>query len=237
MSPLADEFAQWRRAQTEHVAASASSETASGLASDASDAHADAYAAAAATETEPDRPNVKREPDRPDVQANDEEINGLEETKGCAILDSGATSMCSSTIAAEEIQMQRLNREEPGLPTVSNSDRRFRFVDGRFDEAQKVVEQPIAAGLLAGKTVKMHLIDRAGNDTCPLLSIHDMRTLRMVVDYEDGEIMFKDNPKVWHQLPTKKGLMLIPLIHRLIVQKTHRLLGFIIYFATQFFLV
>ena len=59
-----------------------------------------------------------------------EDINGLEETKGCAILDSGATIMCSSTVVAEEIQMQRLNQSEPGLPTVSKSDRRVRFANG-----------------------------------------------------------------------------------------------------------
>ena len=33
---------------------------------------------------------------------SEEEVNTLEETKGCAILDSGATVMCSSTSAAEE---------------------------------------------------------------------------------------------------------------------------------------
>ena len=38
----------------------------------------------------------------------------LEETRGCAIMDSGATVMCSSTLAAEEIQMQRINKREPG---------------------------------------------------------------------------------------------------------------------------
>ena len=32
-----------------------------------------------------------------------EDVNTLEETKGCAILDSGATVMCSYTAAAEEI--------------------------------------------------------------------------------------------------------------------------------------
>ena len=80
-----------------------------------------------------------------------EDVNTLEETKGCAILDSGATVMCSSTIAAEEIQVQRLNQSEPGLPTVSTSDRRFRFADGRVGEAQTVVEQPITSGILSGK--------------------------------------------------------------------------------------
>ena len=34
----------------------------------------------------------------------------------------------------------------------------------------------------------------------------------MVVDYEDDKVMFKDNPDVWHELPTtKKGLMMVPL--------------------------
>ena len=78
-----------------------------------------------------------------------EDVNGFEETKGCAIIDSGATVMCSSTAAAEEIQTQRLNQSEPGLPTVSTSDRRFKFADGRV-EAQKAIQQPIASGLLAG---------------------------------------------------------------------------------------
>ena len=99
---------------------------------------------------------------------DDEEISGLEETKGCVILGSGATIVCSSTIAAEEIQKQRLNQQELGLPTDSDSDRRFRFADGSIDEAAKVVEQPTTSGLLAGRTVKMHLIDKTGNDTCPL---------------------------------------------------------------------
>lgn len=203
MSPWAEDFAQWRRAQPE--LASASAKTASGL---APDVDADAYVDAAA-ETEPGRTERAH---RSAPQTNDEEINGLEETKGCAILDSGATITCSSMIAAEGLQMQRLNRKETGLPTVSDSDRRFRFADGRVDEAQTVVEQPITAGLLSGRTIKMHLIDRAGNDTCPLLSMHDLRTLRMVVDYEDGTNMFKDNPNVWHNYRLQKiVLMMIPL--------------------------
>ena len=108
-------------AYADSAAEADAAKTASGLASDAG---ADAYA-----------------------RADDaEDVNGLEETKGCAILDSGATVMCSSTVAAEEIQMQRLNREEPGQPTVSKSDRRFRFADGQVDEAQQVVEQPITSG-------------------------------------------------------------------------------------------
>ena len=35
-----------------------------------------------------------------DKPVSTEDVNTLEETKGCAILDSGATVMCSSTAAA-----------------------------------------------------------------------------------------------------------------------------------------
>merc|ERR1712197_237540 len=108
--------------------------------------------------------------------------------------------------------MQRLNQSEPGFPTVSTSVRRFKFAGARVDEAQKAIEQPIAAGLLSGESVTMRLIDKVGNDACPLLSINELRRLRMVIDYEEGKVMFKNNQDVWHTLPTtKKGLMMIPL--------------------------
>ena len=126
MSPWADEFAAWRRSQGFQ-----SSRPPRPQAED---------------HTEDDG-SAKASGQQPDASYQEEDVNGLEETKGCAILDSGATVMCSSTIAAEEIHMQRINRSEPGQPTVSQSDRRFRFADGRVDEAQKVVEQPITSGL------------------------------------------------------------------------------------------
>ena len=66
----------------------------------------------------------------------EDQVNTLMEAKGCAIMDSGATVMCSSTAAAEEIQMQRLRRNEPGDPNVRGPDRCFRFADGRTDEAK-----------------------------------------------------------------------------------------------------
>ena len=108
--------------------------------------------------------------------------------------------------------MQRLRRNEPGDPNVRGSDRCFRFADGHTDEAHKMVEQPITAGLLQGKSINMHLIDRSGNETSPLFSIDDQRRHRMVVDYEENKVMFKDKPNEWYTLPTtKKGLLMIPL--------------------------
>ena len=93
----------------------------------------------------------------------------------------GAMVMCSSTAAAEEIQLQRLRQNEPGTPSVRDSDRRLRF------ETQKMVEQPITTGLLQGKTINMYVIDRAGNETSPLFSI-DKRRHRIVVDYEENKV-------------------------------------------------
>ena len=111
--------------------------------------------------------------------------------------------------------MQRLRQNEPGTPNVRDSDRCFRFADGATDEAQKMVEQPITSGLLKGKTINMHLIDRAGNETSPLFSIEGQRRARMVVDYEENKIMFKDKPDEWHTLPvTRKGIMMIPFDKR-----------------------
>ena len=144
MTPWADEFAEWRKnrlKETSMVSPKRSQES-------PSVEHSPATAAAAAAADDEDW--SKESGLQPDSSYQEEDVNGLEETKGCAILDSGATVMCSSTVAAEEIHMQRINRSEPGQPTVSKSDRRFRFADGRVDEAQKVVEQPIMSGLLAG---------------------------------------------------------------------------------------
>ena len=81
--------------------------------------------------------------------------------------------------------MQRLRQNEPGAPHVEDSDRCFRFADGRTYEAHKMVEQPITAGLLQGNSIKMHLIDRAGNATSPVFRIYDQRRHRMVVAYEE----------------------------------------------------
>ena len=100
----------------------------------------------------------------------------------------------------------------PATPAFEDPTDVFRFADGRTGEAQNMVEQPITAGLLQGKTINMHLIDRNGNETSPLFSIDDQRRHRMVVDYEENKVMFKDRPGEWHTLPTtKKGLLMIPL--------------------------
>ena len=52
-----------------------------------------------------------------------------------------------------------------------------------------------------------------GNETLPLDPITEMKKTRMVIDYEENKVMFKDKPNEWHELPTtggERGLMLIP---------------------------
>ena len=63
----------------------------------------------------------------------------------------------------------------------------------------------MTVGLVAGKTIRMHLIGRAGNETSPLFSIWGRRRLRMVVYYEENKVMSNDRPDIWHELPTTKG--------------------------------
>ena len=83
--------------------------------------------------------------------------------------------------------------------------------------------QPITAGILRGQEIDFHLIDTDGNETLPLYPIPEMRKTRMVVDYEENKVMFKDNPRVWHELPTtggERGLMLIPLTEEAVERYT-----------------
>ena len=96
VSSWANDFAEWRRAQAELASAA----TASGLECD-TDASADSAAEADAAKT---ASGLASDVDaHAYARADDaEDVNGLEETNGFAILDSGATVMCSSTIAAFE---------------------------------------------------------------------------------------------------------------------------------------
>ena len=63
-----------------------------------------------------------------------------------------------------------------------------------------VEQQPITAGLLKERSINMHLVGRDGNETSPLFSINDKGRHRVVVDYEENKVMFKDKPDEWHTL-------------------------------------
>ena len=135
-----------------------------------------------------------------------------EEFRGCAVLDCGATVGTSSLAALDEIQEDRLTRKEQGEAKLAPSQCRFRFANGTGNPASVNVTQPITAGLLEGSQIDLHVVDQPGNLTPPLFSIEDMRKHRLVVDFEENAVSFKDRPGVWHSLPcTQKGLLLMPL--------------------------
>ena len=86
-----------------------------------------------------------------------------------------------------------------------------------------MMTQPITARILKGQQIDFHLIDKKGNETLPLYPISEMRKTRMVGDYEDNKVMFKNQPDVWHELPTTggdRGLMLIPLTQEAVKKYT-----------------
>ena len=128
------------------------------------------------------------------------------------MLNSGATCGVTSLAAADDIQEQRLRRGEPQAPSIPSSEKVFKLGDGHSEPASATIHQPVTAGLLKGQTLDLHLIDKKGNDTLPLFPISEMRKRKMVIDYENDSVCFKDHPSKWHKLPTtKKGLLLLPL--------------------------
>ena len=96
-----------------------------------------------------------------DHSETEEQANMIRHT-GCAILDSGASTGATSIPAADEVQRKRLNAQEPGQPTVSPADRRFRFGDGNSEAATNKMTQPITAGILQGQKFDFHLIGKKG---------------------------------------------------------------------------
>ena len=128
------------------------------------------------------------------TQLEEEQAQMAEEQKGCAILDSGATTMVSSVAAADTIQQQMVENNEEGNITVTKSDKLFKLADGDHEAATKKAEVQITNGLLKGKQLNMHLLDKDGNETAPLYSVNDMREHRMVVDYEETNACLKMHP-------------------------------------------
>ena len=112
--------------------------------------------------------------------------------EGCLILDSGASLSVSSLKAADDIQLHWLERDEPGVTTTEKSTKTFSFANGGKSSATFIAKQPITSGLLAGQDIDFHLIYIAGNRTAPLLLIKEMTRLKMIIDFAEGSISYKD---------------------------------------------
>ena len=135
-----------------------------------------------------------------------------ERISGCFIIDPGASSGFSSIAAAEQIQVQRVCANEPGLPQIVDSDKSFKLADGNNAGTGSKVLQPITAGLLKGQTVELNLADVSSTGTAPLYPISELKKNKVIIDYDTNELCFKSQPDVWHPVPTtSKGLMLLPV--------------------------
>ena len=108
--------------------------------------------------------NAELPPDPPDNVL----MTSDERTSGCLIIDPGASSGFSSIAAAEQIQVQRVCANEPGLPQIVHSDKSFKLADGNNAGTGSKVLQPITAGLLKGQTVELNLADVSSSGTAPL---------------------------------------------------------------------
>jgi hypothetical protein len=85
------------------------------------------------------------------------------------------------------------------------------------NSATFIAKQPITSGLLAGQVNDFHLIDLAGNRTAPLLSIKEMTRLKMIIDFAEGSVSFKDALPAhkWYVLPkTPTGLLFLPVTQK-----------------------
>ena len=139
--------------------------------------------------------------------------------KGCAILDSGATSGVSSLVAADDIQRQKRALGEPGTIRAEDSSKRFRFGDGGATQVEKKCTIPINAGILRGKTFEMNLVDKPGNTVLPLFSMAELERLKLTVNFETGHCALADKPGKWYKLPRAPNrLLMIPLTEEAVLK-------------------
>ena len=137
-----------------------------------------------------------------------------DEAKGFGVLDSGATSSFGSVSAADQQQQIRMESEHldyrpPRVDiTTSNS---FRFGSGTSLKATSLAHLPIDNEALKTE-VPISLFMEQPRPTPLMLGIDFMRTHRMVIDYEDDLVIFKDKPDDVYQLrQSEKGLLMMPM--------------------------
>lgn len=123
------------------------------------------------------------------------------EHPGFAVIDTGATETIASLDAIDAIMRERGKKHGPENVTVHGKHRKFRFGNGQEQRAASFVELP---QLLAGCDIKLgvHTLDAPGVPL--LLSVKTLRSLKAVVDVDEGMICF-NAVKEGHWLPLKRG--------------------------------
>lgn len=132
------------------------------------------------------------------------------EFPGPAVLDSGATESIASLEAMREVMELRMRVHGPEQFVVHERQKRFRFGNGSVQNAVSFVELPQT---VAGKSVKLgvHALDAPGIPL--LLSVKTLTLLKAVIDFDQGQICFKEvDPSIWIQLKrASNGHLLLDL--------------------------
>ena len=95
--------------------------------------------------------------------------------------------------------MERI--EEPNQPTVHHSGRQFKFGDGGSSTTMACIKQPVDYGVAQGRSLNLHVVDKADNATPPLIGLDWMRDNKVLIDVDEGKMMYKDKPDKWIKLP------------------------------------
>jgi hypothetical protein len=162
---------------------------------------------------------AEEEHDSEDFGGGDEEFKDvayaafLEQARGHAIIDSGASSGVSSLNAADRLQRDPLAEGEVDRLVVEDSSKVFRFGNGAAKGAtKKVVHMPLENGPFEGRPVEFNIVDQPSNHTPPLVGADFLVKNRVVIDYECGYMMYKDRPDVVYPLRrSDRHILLAPL--------------------------
>lgn len=121
----------------------------------------------------------------------------LTQSRGCVVIDSGATAGFVSLNAIDRIQQDRMDWGEESAERRINgspSTKRFKFARSEGAQAAAKVELPIDEGILAGTEAELNLLDMPNNDTPALFGINCLVKNRVVIDFEGRRITFKGDP-------------------------------------------
>ena len=156
-------------------------------------------------------------------ELREEQVYGtfVEDSQGCALVDTGATVGMTSANALDKLSMQTLDEsnELPYSRDISPSTMGFGTASGRTRAKFQATLRTPAMGPMRGTSYPIQVVPGENND-CPILIGMDYLTKsRAVIDCELGMLLYKDTPNKVYQLNrAKNGLLMVPLTKEKLAQ-------------------
>ena len=154
-----------------------------------------------------------------DVEESNFEVEAFlttkEESKGCMVLDSGATEGVGSMEALDALQEERLKQ---GLHTdmvlEDGKTTRFRFGNGETRISKGEVKIGIETEGKQKKNIKLKTLDLAGKYVPLLGSVNMLKRMDAVVDFGNGEIIMPaiTGTRVLKLKEAKSGHLMLDLV-------------------------